>query len=414
MLLPVLKQLLLLKMEYKIRQLFLNDKAEAEKEFARIKAAPHGIRIMSEKLFNLVLKIKEVDNKAANIIKQEMLSRNGEAVLSRDSIYLGSEKSDIIIFGTEKSIRSLAEKMKSQPFGLKLLSEELKNFLDHINDSAKKNSLKIAGKIFSAGEKPLIMGILNTTPDSFYDGGKYLNAGKAVERALQMIAEGASIIDLGGMSTRPGSEEADTEEEIKRTIPVIKEIKRQSDVVISIDTYRSRVAEKAIDAGADIINDISGLVLDSEMIKTVSSTKAYIVIMHMKGTPKDMQINPVYKDVTEEIYSFLYTQANSAIKSGIEKDRIIIDPGIGFGKTVEDNYTILKNIEEFKSLNMPILIGASRKSFIGKVLNLLPEERLEGSLAVASYCAVKGVDILRVHDVKETLRAVKVINAMRI
>lgn len=399
-------------MEYKIRQLFLNDKAEAEKEFARIKATPHGIRIMSEKLFNLVLKIKEVDNKAANIIKQEMLSRNGEAVLSRDSLYLGSEKSDIIIFGTEKSVRSLAEKIKSQPFGLKLLSEELKNFLDHINDSAGKNSLKIAGKIFPADEKPLIMGILNATPDSFYDGGKYLNAGKAIEKALQMIAEGASIIDVGGMSTRPGSEETDIEEEIRRTIPVIKEIKRQSDAVISIDTYRSRVAEKAIDAGADIINDISGLVLDSEMIKTVSSAKVHIVIMHMKGTPRDMQINPVYEDVTEEIYSFFYTQVNSAIEAGIEKDRIIIDPGIGFGKTVEDNYAILRNIEEFKSLNMPIMIGASRKSFIGKVLDLLPEERLEGSLAVASYCAVKGVDILRVHDVRETLRAVKVINAI--
>ncbi len=399
-------------MEYKIRQLFPKNKAEAEEEFARIKATSHGIKIMSEKLFNLVLKISEVDNKAANIIKQEMLSRNGEAVLSRNSLYLGSEKSDIIIFGTEKTIRSLAEKIKSQPFGLKLLSSEIKDFLEHKNDTAEKNDLKIAGRVFSSNERPLIMGILNTTPDSFYDGGKYFSFDKALAKAVQMIEEGASIIDVGGMSTRPGSEETDSEEEIKRTIPLIKEIKKKSDVLVSVDTYRSRVAEEAINAGADIINDISGLILDKEMKNVVSESKSHIIIMHMKGTPKDMQINPVYENLIEEIYSFFYTQINSALEAGIKKDKIIIDPGIGFGKTAEDNYKILRNIEDFKSLNMPIMIGASRKSFIGKVLNLLPGERLEGSLAIASYCASKGVDILRVHDVRETMRAVKVINAI--
>ncbi|HAX17797.1 MAG TPA: dihydropteroate synthase [Actinobacteria bacterium] len=399
-------------MEYKIRQLFLKDKSEAEKEFARIKATSHGIRIMSEKLFNLVLKIKEVDNKAANIIKQEMLSRNGEAVISRESIYLGNGKSDIIIFGTEKNIRSLAEKIKSQPFGLKSLSSEIKSFLDRKDDYEIKTDLKIAGKVFHENEKPLIMGILNLTPDSFYDGGKYSSPDDAYRKASEMISEGVSIIDVGGMSTRPGSEEIDIEEEIKRTIPLIKKIKKNNDVLVSIDTYRSRVAEKAIDAGADIINDISGLMLDNKMKNVVASNNADIIIMHMKGTPRDMQTNPVYEDVVEEIYSFFYSQINYAVEAGIDREKIIIDPGIGFGKTVNDNYTILKNIEEFKSLNMPVMIGASRKSFIGAVLKLLPEERLEGSLAIASYCALKGIDILRVHDVRETIRAVKVINAI--
>ncbi len=399
-------------MEYKIRQLFLKDKSEAEKEFARIKATSHGIRIMSEKLFNLVLKIKEVDNKAANIIKQEMLSRNGEAVISRESIYLGNGKSDIIIFGTEKNIRSLAEKIKSQPFGLKSLSSEIKSFLDRKDDYEIKTDLKIAGKVFHENEKPLIMGILNLTPDSFYDGGKYSSPDDAYRKASEMISEGVSIIDVGGMSTRPGSEEIDIEEEIKRTNPIIKKIKKNNDVLVSIDTYRSRVAEKAIDAGADIINDISGLMLDNKMKNVVASNNADIIIMHMKGTPRDMQTNPVYEDVVEEIYSFFYSQINYAVEAGIDREKIIIDPGIGFGKTVNDNYTILKNIEEFKSLNMPVMIGASRKSFIGAVLKLLPEERLEGSLAIASYCALKGIDILRVHDVRETIRAAKVINAI--
>ncbi|MDD3521196.1 MAG: dihydropteroate synthase, partial [Actinomycetota bacterium] len=170
--------MLLLNMEYKIRQIFLKDKAEAEKEFAKIDATTHGIKIMSDKLFNLVLKIKGVDNKAANIIKQEMLSRNGEAVLSRNSLYLGDEKSDIIIFGTEKTLRSLAEKIKSQPFGLKLLSSDIKDFLDQKKNYIIKNGLKIADRIFQPDETPLIMGILNTTPDSFYDGGKYFNFDK--------------------------------------------------------------------------------------------------------------------------------------------------------------------------------------------------------------------------------------------
>jgi len=217
---------------------------------------------------------------------------------------------------------------------------------------------------------------------------------------------------VGGMSTRPGSEEIDIEEEIKRTIPLIKKIKKNNDVLVSIDTYRSRVAEKAIDAGADIINDISGLMLDNKMKNVAASNNADIIIMHMKGTPRDMQTNPVYEDVVEEIYSFFYSQINYAVEAGIDREKIIIDPGIGFGKTVNDNYTILKNIEEFKSLNMPVMIGASRKSFIGAVLKLLPEERLEGSLAIASYCALKGIDILRIHDVRETIRAVKVINAI--
>ncbi len=399
-------------MDYKIRQLFLDSKAEAEKEFEKIKATRSGIRIMSGKLFNLVLKIKNVDDKASNIIKQEMLSRNGEAVISRDSLYLGDKKSDIIIFGTEKSIRSLSEKIKSQPFGLKQLSAEIKDFLDKKENNNNENNFKIAEQGFLKEEKPIIMGVVNVTTDSFYDGGRYFDFDAAYKRALQLISEGAAIIDIGGMSTRPGSVAPDIDEELKRTIPLIKKIKAQSDVLISIDTYRSKVAQQAIDAGADIINDISGLVLDNEMIKVAASNNVSIVIMHMKGTPKDMQLNPVYEDLIEEIFSFFYTQVNLALEAGIAKDKIIIDPGLGFGKTVKDNYIILKKIDDFKSLNQPLMIGASRKSFIGKVLELPTDERLEGSIAAASYCAQKKIDILRVHDVKETIRAVKVINSI--
>jgi dihydropteroate synthase len=193
---------------------------------------------------------------------------------------------------------------------------------------------------------------------------------------------------------------------------LIKKIKTQSDVLISIDTYRSDVALKALEAGADIINDISGLTSDDKMKEIAVQYEACVVIMHMKGVPKDMQVNPVYEDIIEEIYGFFAERINLLQKAGMDKTKMIIDPGIGFGKTTDDNYLILKKIEQFKSLNVPMMVGASRKSFIGNLLNLLPEDRLEGSLAIASYCAYKNVDLLRVHDVRETIRAIKIIKSI--
>ncbi len=258
--------------------------------------------------------------------------------------------------------------------------------------------------------KPLIMGILNVTPDSFYDGGRYVSEESAVERALIMEDQGADIIDVGGESTRPGSEGISEEEELERVIPVIEGIRKYSDIPISIDTTKSAVALRAIEAGADMVNDISGFRFDDRMPRVVSQKKVPAVIMHTTGKPKDMQKRIDYKDVIWDILDYLSEGLEIAERNGIAKERIIVDPGIGFGKRPEDNLVIINRLPEFKSLKRPVLIGASRKSFIGKALSLeSPEERLEGSLAVYAISIVKGVDILRVHDVRETRMVVDMI-----
>lgn len=258
------------------------------------------------------------------------------------------------------------------------------------------------------------MGILNVTPDSFSDGGLHMDPGAAVEHALEMASLGADIIDIGGESTRPGSLPVNEEMEIGRTAPVIRALRKRSSVPVSIDTYRSAVARAALDAGADIINDISGMRFDSAMPGLAASYKAPVVLMHIKGTPKDMQKNPVYEALIPEILDYLRGSVRIAIEAGVERDKIMIDPGIGFGKTTPQNLEILKNLDIFTGLELPILVGPSRKAFIGNVSGGLPVgERLEGTLAALSAAILNGADIVRVHDVKEAARAARVADAIK-
>ena len=252
----------------------------------------------------------------------------------------------------------------------------------------------------------LIMGILNVTPDSFSDGGKFIHLGKALSQAQYMENNGADIIDIGGESTRPGAVPVSIEEEINRTIPVIEEIRKYSNIAISIDTYKSEVAEKALLAGADFINDISGLTFDSKMIEIVKKFDVPVVLMHIKGTPRNMQTNPTYIDVIKELLEFFSFQIQKALDIGIKKEQIIIDPGIGFGKQLNDNFILIQRLKEFSELGFPILIGPSRKSFIGLTLDVPSEDRLEGTLASVSASILNGASIVRVHDVKEVKRAV--------
>jgi dihydropteroate synthase len=261
-------------------------------------------------------------------------------------------------------------------------------------------------------KEPLIMGILNVTPDSFFDGGRYDTEEAAIEYALRMVEEGADIIDVGGESTRPYAEEVGLEEELKRVIPVIEKISACSDVFISIDTYKSKVAQAACLAGAQMINDISGLTFDPQMAHIAGEMRAHVVIMHTKGTPKNMQENPYYEDVISEICEFFRKQMDIAIQAGIAEERIILDPGIGFGKRVEDNLRILKMLGEFKKIGRPLLIGTSMKSFIGKVTGSTLEERLEGTLASLAVSIMNGADILRVHDVKSAQKVTKLVHAV--
>ncbi len=253
-----------------------------------------------------------------------------------------------------------------------------------------------------------IMGILNITPDSFYKQSRTVSIKAALKKAEEMVRDGADIIDVGGESTRPGASPLSEKEELKRVLPVIKGLIKNFDVPLSVDTYKSTIARAVLEEGASIINDISGLMFDPKMAKTIASSKAGVVIMHIKGNPKTMQKKPVYKSLMKEIATYLNKSIKRAVSAGISENRIIIDPGIGFGKTFAHNITILKRLAELKKLNKPILLGLSRKSFIGKILNLPAEERLEGSLAASIIGVINGARILRTHDVKETKRAVAV------
>jgi dihydropteroate synthase len=395
-------------MKYKIRALDIKTEEEGLKEFKRIGASNTGSKIMVRKVFPLSLKIRGVSPLAANILKQEMLARGGDVVTSRSTLTGTQGETDIIIQGPLNSIKDLIAKVKQQPFGLRSLSGELKSYLNKLNENRKAKKLTIGRQKFNLDRDVLIMGILNVTPDSFYDGGFYFEKEEAYKRVETLVSEGADIIDVGGMSTRPGSLPVNVKNEIKRVIPVIEYISKNHDVLISADTYRSETALEAVAAGAHMINDISGLSMDKNMADAVSKNDVSLVIMHMKGTPENMQDNPEYENVIDEIYDYLEDKTNTAIDSGIKPGKIIVDPGIGFGKTTEHNLTIINKIREFKMLGYPVLIGVSRKSFIGNVLDLPVEERLEGSLAASVCSVIGGVDILRAHDVKETIRAVKI------
>jgi len=263
------------------------------------------------------------------------------------------------------------------------------------------------------GKRTLIMGVLNLTPDSFYDGGRYTTLERALARAEQMIAEGADILDIGGESTRPGADPVPLEEEIRRTLPVIEAIAARYDIALSIDTTKSEVARLALQAGAHIVNDISGMRFDPRMPEVVAEAGALVILMHIKGTPKTMQQNPTYEDVVREVRDTLAQHAERAQQAGIPKERIWLDPGIGFGKTLEHNLQLLRRLPDLKSLGYPVLVGTSRKSFIGLILGgLPPEERLEGTLATLALAIAWGADAVRVHDVKEAFRAVKVADAL--
>jgi len=406
-------------MKYNPRIKLINNLSSAEKEIEKIGADPYSIKIMASKMLHSCIKMTFVEAKIAHIIKQEMLAIGGDAAVSRGILDFTDKNTDVILMGTHKQYGRLIKRLKKQPFDLSKIGEDIEIILKNFENNNKiknikfKNSIKNKNYNLKIGEGTLIMGILNVSPDSFYDGGRYDEPEKAVERAKQMVSCGADIIDVGGESTRPGSDPVSLKEELNRVIPVIEAISSEIDVPISIDTYKSEVAEKAIQAGASIINDISGLGFDEKMAEVAAEYDVPVVIMHIRGTPGDMQKNPHYDDVISDILAFFRDRIKFAIDSGIDKNKIIIDPGIGFGKTVEHNLEIIKKLREFKILGKPILIGTSRKSFIGFTLEQEnPGDRLEGTLATVAASVMNGADIVRVHDVKECGMAAGMIDAI--
>jgi dihydropteroate synthase len=268
-------------------------------------------------------------------------------------------------------------------------------------------------RTITVGERTLIMGILNVTPDSFSDGGRFHDVNDAVRHVLQMEADGADIIDIGGESTRPGAQPVDEKEELARVIPVIAACAPKVRIPVSVDTYKSTVAKQAIEAGAVIVNDISGLRYDPRLAPLVATTGAGIVLMHIRGTPRNMQQDPQYNNLLEDIRLYLQQSREMAVNAGVAGESIVIDPGIGFGKRTEHNFQIIQELASLAALNCPILVGPSRKSFIGNTLKLPVDQRVEGTAAAVTACILNGAHIVRVHDVKEMKRVAVIADAIR-
>jgi dihydropteroate synthase len=388
----------------------IDDLTRAKELFDQIGVAPAGIKIMAPKALYFGVKLSDVPIRAANILKQNMLVYGGDVALSKEAYYLNTEMTDIAILGTLKHFEQLCLSLNDQDFDLPCIADEIRETLVKYESYAQV--LRVGDVSFDLSECAVIMGILNVTPDSFADGGKYKNVEAAIEHGIKMVEEGADLIDVGGESTRPGAEAVDPDEELRRVVPVIEGLVDRTDVPISIDTYKHEVAKKALDAGALMVNDISGLRADSKMARLVADLNVPVVVMHMQGTPRDMQKNPEYEDVVGEIIAFLREQTEFAIREGVLRERIIVDPGIGFGKNLKHNLEIMNRVSELRSLGFPILIGPSRKSFIGLTLDLPVEERLEGTAATVAYSIAQGANILRVHDVKEMTRVARMTDAI--
>lgn len=389
---------------------------------ALIGVDPMGIGIMEGKSRHLLVRLDDVDLRAALILKQNILSIGGDAALRREAAGLTVESTPVLLMGTVTQLRRLSEKLKSQPFGLSELGKKLAQLIHGIDEGAR---FQVGEKDLLESGKTAVMGILNVTPDSFSDGGQYFQLDSAIARGLEMSSHGADIIDVGGESTRPGSRSVGEEEELRRVIPVIKALSKESVSEISIDTTRSKVAREALQAGATIVNDISAMSFDTEMLPVVSSEGASVVLMHTRGKPEHMQDNPEYGDLAGEIYGYLGNAVDRALEEGIPQDKICIDPGIGFGKSPEQNLELIGRIAELRSIGTAVMLGASRKSFIEAVSPTAEEQqdeigggqqvhaRLPGSIAAVTAAVLKGVDIVRVHDVRETVQAVEIAAGIR-
>ncbi len=405
-----------------MRVLEIRSQSEIRAELKKIGVDPYGIELMAPKAAGILIKMDAISPICANILKQEMLSFGGDAAVARHALTGTKKPTGCLLIGTQAHYSRLIEKLRAQPFGLRELAQKIKTTLE--NFQAEEFILRMGKYRLTCGKRTRILGILNLTPDSFSGDGllpervvegarlKKSDTGWIVEHVRQMVSDGADIIDIGGESSRPGAAEVSITEETHRTIPVIRAIAKKINVPISIDTRKPEVARAALENGAALVNDISGL-RDRRMRSLIARSRAGAVIMHMRGSsPRTMQKKPRYECVTAEIISFLRAATRAAQDTGIEKDRLIIDPGIGFGKTTAHNLTILRHLREFKTLGLAILIGTSRKSFIAQLTGGAPHERLPGTIASCAAAAAAGAHIVRVHDVKDLRQALDVQDAI--
>ncbi|VAW38115.1 Dihydropteroate synthase [hydrothermal vent metagenome] len=378
----------------------------------RLGVDPGGFSYMLPKQQHYNLKLEGLTPPAANIIKQEMLSIGAEAAVARGTVSCRVKETGCLLSGTLGQLQRFVRKMERQPYGLIDVGRAVEDALGSIR-AAERGELTLVTSCRSLafGERALVMGILNVTPDSFSDGGEFIEPERAVSRAVEMVSEGADIIDVGGESTRPGAEPVGEVEETERILPVVKALVREG-IAVSIDTQKAAVARVALEAGAEIINDVSALA-DKAMAGVAAGHKAGVVLMHRRGGPGDMQSDTLYKDIMAEVFGYLAERIERAERAGIERERIAIDPGIGFGKSVGGNLELLRRLREFTALGRPLLIGTSRKSFIGKVLDNNIDQRLMGTVATQVAALMNGASILRVHDVAAAREAVVMAAAVR-
>lgn len=399
-----------------VRRLDITSSERASSEMRRIGVDPAGSAIMSPKQFHYNLLVKGLKPPQANIIKQEMLALGGEAAVNKGAVSSSIELTDAIISGTARQFEALVDKLLIQPFRLAEVASALRNAIENIGRNGF--TLVSRSRSWTLGGRTLIMGILNVTPDSFSDGSSFFDAKSAAfwrERAKQLNDEGADWIDIGGESTRPGATPVSEDEELRRVLPVV-EAAASTGAVVSIDTSKAAVARRALEAGATIVNDVTAL-SDPLMASVCAEYKAVVVLMHSRGAPSTMQRNVEYDDLIGETFEFLASRLEYAKKAGICPDALVIDPGIGFGKSGDGNLTLLKYLCEFRSLGAPILIGASRKSFIGKIIGgeaaRSASARVSGTLAANTAAILNGAHIIRVHDARQAKEAALIADAIK-
>jgi len=415
---------------YNVRLLRCEHEASLRQEMAAIGVDPRGMDIMTPKGRSHLIKVEKLTFPAASILKQEMLAKGGEAALSGE-IYMGGERTtDVLLMANERTMQRMLETLRIQPLpSLQQLAEELTVALQHSHGS-EYPSCRIGSREFKWGERTYVMGIINVTPDSFSGDGvcreeegeaSGLATKRGIAQALAFLDEGVDIIDVGGESTRPGAAPIDAEAELARVIPIIQGLRQATDAPISIDTYKATVAAQALDAGADLVNDVWALQMDPDLAPLVAERRVPVILMHNRSKPKDAAqqkrlgghyVGVQYDDLMADVIRELRQQVERAVQAGISRERIIIDPGIGFGKTVEQNLHLLSHMDELRVLGLPILVGPSRKSFIGYTLNLPPQERQEGTAAAVALSIARGANMVRVHDARAMVRVARMSDAI--
>lgn len=381
---------------------------ELREVLGRVGVQAKGREVLERKGLFRAVKLQGVGYREALIAKQEMLGAGGDAATPKGTVEFSADEAELVLLGTPLHYRRFVAKMKRQPFRCGPLAEEVEGAL--AGYERRGYALPLAGGRLDL-DRTRVMGVLNVTPDSFSDGGEYLDPARAVARAEEMAAQGAAVVDVGAESTRPGSGGVSEGEEWKRLDPVLKEIVDRLDVPVSVDTSKPEIADRALDRGVSLINDVTGL-RDEAMIQVVARHDVPVVVMHMQGTPQTMQEAPAYDDVVADVVRWLRGRLRAAEDGGVDAEKLVVDPGIGFGKTPEHNLRLLRHLGSLRSLGRPILVGASRKSFISQVTGVAPEERLEGSLAAAVLAAARGAHLVRVHDVAATVRALALADAV--